>query len=520
MARQLTKVCCPLLSLALALALWCANISIPAAEASSSRAGESTSVPAIAQRFSPPAKPEYTGRNLDYGIYDCLPAAVAMVLQGFQDEGQLTPTLSDANRYQLVRRTFRQSAPDANEGISPNVAVQLVPSLTNGTVKATVEVWNPTSWQNLVAQRLQDGQFVVAVVPDWRGLVAERRYSDAEAHAVVITALQGGQVTYDDPWTGQSYQMDADAFGKTWQYWDSTYRAYWVEAITFRLTSPLGLLIPTVSAAAPTPLPTRQAGNTITASQQTNERITKVLGSPPIASAPLTSTATSVQQIAALTHGSNCPGAGCLVIVQLGPTADSIVAKAAPPLDLDNEVNFCTAGQRVVVEGSLGNQIVPWQYIYRFVSNTLLRERALILGPSGVQPARRACADILSSIPAETWNSTPEAVARGAFTAWLTRDMASLEAYAPPMTGSIQWTSITNPQNVDLSACQSVPFQVVRVTSTASTRSNPLVAVQLSQRCGRWSPSGTQLPFRTVTFSLESSQTGYYIDHISVDVRD
>lgn len=171
-----------------------------------------TLVPQIQQRFSPP---EPSGATIDTGTYDCVPASVAMVLQTLRKEGLVQQGQVD---YPSIRRAFRAQSPNAKAGISPTLISAVVAAATAGEVRPQLGLVAGDHWQDVVNGQLSVGYPVIAFIPDWRRLVAERGYKDPEPHTVVITQIKNGLVSYDDPWPTENkpYSMGVQEFGEAW----------------------------------------------------------------------------------------------------------------------------------------------------------------------------------------------------------------------------------------------------------------------------------------------------------------
>ena len=85
----------------------------------------------------------------DYGIDDCLPATLAMVLQAIKNEGRIPNAVVD---YPFIRRTMRGTSPDAGlqppsfgdyqpipkAGLPPQFAATLTPTLTQNQLQPVV----------------------------------------------------------------------------------------------------------------------------------------------------------------------------------------------------------------------------------------------------------------------------------------------------------------------------------------------------------------------------------------------
>jgi len=233
-----------------------------------------STVPLIGQIFSPA---EYTGKTMDSGLYDCLVASVAMDLQGLQQEGLLTPTMSDADRYSAVRHAFRSQTPDASSGLSADLAVALMPQLTANELVAAIRTdITADNWLPVLQQQLDAGYPVPVNINDWHKLAAG--WGGSHPHTIVVTGLQGDQVLYNDPWNGkavappQRWSMSDADFAAAWGYRGANGLMAPFIATTINRAGaslpPVALATPVAAPASPTPaatiIPTATAFATVT----------------------------------------------------------------------------------------------------------------------------------------------------------------------------------------------------------------------------------------------------------------
>ena len=208
-------------------------------------------VPSVKQIFSPA---DWTGTSWDYGIYDCLPASVSMVLQYLENQGHLTGVNTG---YAAVRQSFRKVAPNAYGGIAVDVPVSQVPSLTNNAVSASLNFSEKEKWQEAVKLEMNAGYPVIATVQNWSLLAA--KWSGAVVHSIMIYGIDDNKVYYIDPWDGGNYSMYVGDFDKAWAYKSDPGMANYVSN-TFRLTGAKPIpnpSAPPVQPSRPPQLPTR-----------------------------------------------------------------------------------------------------------------------------------------------------------------------------------------------------------------------------------------------------------------------
>ncbi len=174
-------------------------------------------VPQVAQRFAP-ALP--SGTTKDAGNYNCLPASVAMLLQTKTVQERLPAgAITD---YMEVRRRFRERSPNANKGIDPGLATDLLPALSGGMLSATAgypaagdQAQFAQNWKTFLRDRLRQGLPVIVIVMDWRRL--DGRAADGrQVHAIIVAGMTDDKVTYNDPWDGRSHVMEASRFALAW----------------------------------------------------------------------------------------------------------------------------------------------------------------------------------------------------------------------------------------------------------------------------------------------------------------
>ena len=198
----------------------------------------------VAQRFSASVGP-------DDGSTDCLAASTAMVLEYFENSGQIPRAMPLS--YAAVAKAYRQIEPgatDLNPVNTPTVVTEFVGSLL--TVTEGYPPGGGTQWQTWVSSEIAAGAPVIADIPNWLKLsppdhpTAEAGYSIPHGHAIVISGLHDGQVFYEDPWDGKEWHLPIAEFGAAW--------GPLYGAITFSVAT--GQTPPVPTAAAPTVAPT------------------------------------------------------------------------------------------------------------------------------------------------------------------------------------------------------------------------------------------------------------------------
>jgi hypothetical protein len=184
--------------------------------------------PRICQRFAPG---EFTGQSVDVGTFDCVPASAAMILQTLQGGGVLP--LSVATDYPSIRRAFRRWFPNAEAGIFPRDVPAVVGAITHRAVSAHVVQLAATDWLAFLDGELSAGRPALVIVGDWSALAG--RWSPAGlTHAIVVTGLGHGRVSYNDPWDGGAYTMTMADFARAWGQTASSYLAIPIRSVASR----------------------------------------------------------------------------------------------------------------------------------------------------------------------------------------------------------------------------------------------------------------------------------------------
>lgn len=192
-----------------------------------------------------PTRPVWDGKYWDYGYHDCTAASVAMALRTLQMEGKLSSSFHASDQsggfssqvnstdkdeiYDIVRIAFRSSVlhdtqhivtvPNPNKGITVDLAIQIVPLLTDNAVKVNVNFTSSDNWQSFVTQQLRAGYPIMAAINNWQFLDSYDNPKDqltVAAHLILITELQGGLVTYNDPWDGKLHHLSSEKFATAW----------------------------------------------------------------------------------------------------------------------------------------------------------------------------------------------------------------------------------------------------------------------------------------------------------------
>ena len=200
----------------------------------------------ISQHLSAPV-----GGDKD-GATDCLAASTAMVLNYFENSGQISGAPISYPAVVAAYRGLQPGAVDLSPASTPAVVAQFA-----GDAVTVTEGYPPTGgWQAWISTEIAAHKPMIAVIPNWLNLsppnhpTAEAGLHDREVHAIVISGLHDGQVFYEDPWDGKQWSLPTAEFGAAW--------APMYGAITFDTTlGPTATATPTAAATAtPTPLPT------------------------------------------------------------------------------------------------------------------------------------------------------------------------------------------------------------------------------------------------------------------------
>jgi hypothetical protein len=233
------------------------------ASATPSRQDASLDVPPIAQLLTP-------ADGADDGKHNCTAAAVAMLLEALHVK---IPDEFGGDYYKFARHQLRKSVPNPNQNIGLDRARDSLPALTGGALVGTLDLWGEpvdkanqadrdafsSHWEDFLSGQLRQGYPVIAAIMDWRKLPAEKNYRDREVHAIVVTGLRGGEVIFNDPWSGQQHSMSASDFAAAWSEPQPGAPYSWI-ALTVQST---GSLPPGNSAQTPsrtpsvTPTPSR-----------------------------------------------------------------------------------------------------------------------------------------------------------------------------------------------------------------------------------------------------------------------
>ncbi|GEM_PF-4665888 len=167
-------------------------------------------VPAILQLFSP-GDTTSIGR-LDTGMYDCLAASTAMVLQALQNQGRLSASVNVD--YATVRRAFRQIRPDPASNLGNDDAEKVTDQLTNGVVQARMYTVPFDQWKAFLTAEIGANNPVIITILNWHLLAAG--WGGTYAHSVVAYGFHDDTVYYVDPQDGTRYHQSSADFVSAW----------------------------------------------------------------------------------------------------------------------------------------------------------------------------------------------------------------------------------------------------------------------------------------------------------------